>query len=431
MDMLQFCKDLYKVPRSITGRGVQETLNYIKNIIPIEIQEVYSGTKVYDWVVPPEWNINDAYIIEMSTGRKLCSIKENNLHLMGYSHSIDTVINFTTLEEHLHYLINQPDAIPYVTSYYERNWAFCISYEEFKNLDRTSLFRVFIDSTHDNEGKLHYGELVIQGKSNEELFFSSYICHPQMVNNELSGPAVITALAKSILNSNCNYYTYRFVFVPETIGSIVYLSKHLKNLKKNVLGGYVVTCVGDERSWGIISSRLGNNFSDKIAEFVLENEELEFIKYSWLERGSDERQYCWPGVDLPISSICRSKYGKFKEYHTSLDNFDLVTSKGLEDSLRIYKKCLEVFNYIKIYPISKFYCEPQLGKRGLYPNISTAVSGKAVAGLMNFLSFCDGTNNLMDISKKCDLKFDKCKEYYNLLILHDLIYLQNEFNIYE
>lgn len=411
MNLIKFCEDLYKIPRSISGKGVVKTLKYIQEIIPIEIKQVQSGTKVFDWTVPPEWNIIDGYVIELNSGKKVIDFKSHNLHVVGYSEPIDDELSFEELEKNLYFLKDQPDAIPYITSYYSRTWGFCLSFNEFQKLDRNSRFKVFIDSKFKQDGNLTYGELKIKGEVDEEIFFSSYVCHPQMVNNELSGPCVLTGIANFLLKKQ-NYYTYRFVLIPETIGSIVYLSKNLKSLKKNVIGGYNISCVGDERSWGLVPSRYGNNLSDRIAEYNLKKYYPDFIKYSWLDRGSDERQYCSPGVDLPISSITRSKFGEYAEYHTSLDNFDVVTEKGLSDSLSLYLKCIDVFEKNRFYPKIKVLCEPQLGKRGLYPNISTKESGKIVENMMNFISYCDGSNSILEISEICGIPFEESFGYY-------------------
>ena len=278
-------------------------------------------------------------------------------------------------------------------------------------MDTASEFRVFIDSEFKEDGNLTYGELIIKGEVEEEIFFSSYVCHPQMVNNELSGPSVLTGIAESLLKKD-NYYSYRFVLIPETIGSIVYLSKNLNELKKNVIGGFNISCVGDERSWGLVPSRYGNNISDKIGEYILKKHHPNFIKYSWLDRGSDERQYCSPGIDLPISSITRSKFGEYPEYHTSLDNFDVVTEKGLKDSLSIYLRCIDIFEKNRFNPKVKVYCEPQLGKRGLYPTISTRKSGEVVRNMMNFISYCDGSNSILEISSICGIDFNESYEYF-------------------
>lgn len=448
MELLKFCKDLYRMPRSLTGQGVEKTLEYIKQIIPINIKKVKSGTKVFDWVVPPEWNIKDAYIIDLNSGERVVDIKNHNLHIVGYSEPVDFEISYNELIKNLHYIKDQPNAIPYITSYYEKNWGFCMSYNEFKKLDRTSNYRVYIDSEFKETGYLTYGEYLLKGRVKKEILFSSYICHPQMVNNELSGPSVLTGIAKHLSQID-NYYSYRFVLIPETIGSIMYISKNFKILKKNVIGGFNITCVGDERSWGLIPSRYGNNISDQIAENILSTHKPEFTKYSWLERGSDERQYCSPGVDLPIASITRSKYGTYNEYHTSLDNFDLVTENGLKESLDIYLKCVETFekkifkkntdnicnknNLSKfnmdkkenieeeIYPKINVFCEPQLGKRGLYSNLSKKDSKKPFKSMMNFISYCDGKNSILDIAELCNISSKECYDYYLKLKEFNLI----------
>jgi aminopeptidase-like protein len=411
---LKICKDLYKIPRSLTGRGVVKSLKYLQKYVPLTIKKIPSGTNVFDWKVPPEWNIDSAYIIDCSTDKKIVDFQDNNLHVVGYSESVNRELDYSELCTHLHFLKDQPSAVPYVTSYYSKTWGFCITYNQFKSLNKKSKYKVVINSEKNDSGFLHYGELVIKGTVKEEVFFSSYICHPQMVNNELSGPSVITDIASSMLTRN-NHYTYRFVWIPETIGSITYLSLNLDYLKSNVIGGFNVTCVGDERSWGHIPSRYGNNISDKVAEHILKHNVKKFIKYSWLDRGSDERQYCAPGIDLPISSITRSKYGEYPEYHTSLDNFELVTNKGLCQSVQIYMKCIEVFESNLIKPKFNVFCEPQLGKRGLYPNTSTKDSPKKVKNMMNFISYCDGENTILEISELCNIDFSESLSYFKIL----------------
>lgn len=411
IDLIKFCKNLYKIPRSLTGKGVDDTLKYIQKYIPIEIKKVKSGSKAFDWTVPPEWNIREGYILNMSNGEKVIDFQNHNLHVLGYSEPVELELSYEELINKIYYLEDQPEAIPYVTSYYSKRWGFCMSFNQFKKLDKSCKYKVFIDSDLNEDGNLTYGELLIKGEVEKEIFFSSYICHPQMANNELSGPAVLTGIAKFLKNKS-NYYSYRFVLIPETIGSIVYLSKNLDLLKKNVIGGFNITCVGDERSWGLVPSRYGNNISDKIGEYILKTYHPNFIKYSWLDRGSDERQYCAPGVDLPISSITRSKYGEYPEYHTSLDNFDVVTQKGLNESLEIYLKCIDIFEKNRFSPKIKIHCEPQLGKRGLYPNISIKKSAYSIKNMTNFISYCDGKNSILEISNLCKIDFEEAYGYY-------------------
>lgn len=420
LNLIDFCKDLYEIPRSLTGKGVVTTLEYIQQFIPIDIKFVNSGSKAFDWTVPPEWNINDAYVIDLKTGKKVIDFKSHNLHIMGYSEPVNREVPFKELEKKLYFLKDKPNAIPYITSYYKKDWGFCLSYNDYLKLDKKSKFKVFIDSEFKEDGNLSYGELLIKGEVEEEIFFSTYICHPQMVNNELSGPSVLTGISEYLLNKK-KHYSYRIIFIPETIGSIVYLYENLEILKKNVIGGYNISCVGDERSWGLIPSRYGNNRSDKIGEYILKKKHPDYIKYTWLDRGSDERQYCSPGIDLPISSITRTKYGEYPEYHTSLDNFEVVTEKGLKESLETYLNVIDVFEKNRFYPKIKYFCEPQMGKRNLYPSNSHLNDYSATRHLMNFLSYCDGSNSILDIAELCEIDFEVCFQIYllakkNLLI---------------
>jgi aminopeptidase-like protein len=392
--MIKLCKELYPINRSITGNGVRESLGILRKIIPIELHEVPSGTKVLDWTVPREWNVEEAFVVDLGTGKKIINFVDCNLHLVGYSVPVDKTMDFEELKSHLFMLEEQPDAIPYITSYYKEFWGFCLTYRAYQEIDRNAQFRVVIKSEL-TDGSLTYADLVIPGALEKEVFISTYICHPSMVNNELSGPVVATYLADWLLQKKERKYTYRFVFIPETIGSITYLSLHLDELKRNVIGGYNISCVGDERNFSYLASRYGNTLADKISVHVLQNS-VPYRSYSFLARGSDERQYCAPGIDLPVCSIMRTKFGEYPEYHTSLDNFDLVTEQGLQGSLDIYKKCVELFerNFI---PRVTVLGEPQLGKRGLYPSVSTRNTRQTVGHMMDFLAYSDGSNDLVDI----------------------------------
>ncbi len=421
MDLIRFCKDLYKFPRSITGKGIKDTLIYIKKIIPIEIKKVKSGTKAFDWIVPPEWNIKSGYIIDLNSNKKIIDFKNHNLHVVSYSEPVNKVMNFNQLEQNLYYIKEIPHAIPYVTSYYSRRWGFCLAYNDFKKINKKSKFKVVIDSVLNDSGELNYGEIYIKGESEKEIFLSTYICHPQMVNNELSGPAVLTHIVKKLLSNN-NYFSYRVIFIPETIGSIVYLSKNLDHLKKNVIAGFNVTCVGDNRMWGFVPTRYGNSISDKVALYVLKKYIGDFKKFSWLDRGSDERQFCSPGIDLPICCITRSKWDEYPEYHTSDDNFDLVTNKSLNESLEIYLKCIDVIEKEKIlFPIVTVMCEPQLGKRGLQHTIKTSTTSREYRSLKNFISYCDGTNTIDEIAVLVNISREKATSFYNILRENKLV----------
>lgn len=385
--------ELYPVCRSLTGPGVRKTLAILLNYLPITVHEIPSGTQVFDWTVPKEWLIRDAYLINPKS-KKIVDFKRHNLHVVGYSVPVDTVLPLDDLQPHLYSLPNLPDAIPYVTSYYKEHWGFCLTQRQ-RDVLENGMYRVVIDSEL-IEGSLTYGELLIPGKVSQEIFLSTYICHPSMANNELSGPVVATALAQWIL-SKPRHYSYRIVFVPETIGSLVYLSRNLEIMKKRIVAGFNLTCMGDERAWSFLPSRSGETLADRAAHCVLREQHPEFIHYSFLDRGSDERQYCSPGVDLPVVSIMRSKYREYPEYHTSLDNLELVTPAGLEASFLIMKDCLEVLERNRIY---RSIClgEPQLGKYGLYPTVGTRDSHRQVRDILNTLAYADGTQDLIALS---------------------------------
>ena len=393
-NMYGLVKDLFPICRSITGNGVRETLKIIKKQIPIKIYEVPTGTRVFDWTVPEEWSIKDAYVLDES-GKKAIDFKKNNLHIVGYSIPINKTIDLSELQEHLYSLPDQPEAIPYVTSYYQKRWGFCLSEKDRGKLKRGK-YKVLIDSEL-KKGSLTYGELIIPGKYKKEVFLSTDICHPSMANNELSGPAVTTFLTKWIL-SKSRRYTYRIIFIPETIGSITYLSKNFKTLKRNMLAGFNVSCVGDNRSYSYIPTKAGDTYADKVALNILSFKWPNFIRYSFLDRASDERQYNAPGIDLPVCCVTRSKYGAYPEYHTSLDNLDFVSPEGLVGAYEVLKECLVLIEENHKYKI-KCLGEPQLGKRGLYPTISTKSSAK-MGSMRNFIAYADGKNDLIDISEK-------------------------------
>ncbi|MBT4764484.1 DUF4910 domain-containing protein [bacterium] len=393
--MHDLCRELFPICRSITGNGLRESLMILKRYVPdLKIFEVPTGTKCFDWEVPKEWNINDAYIVTPD-GDKICDFKKSNLHVVGYSVPIDRLISFDELQEHLHSLPDQPNAIPYVTSYYEEQWGFCISQNQ-RDMLIPGNYRVVIDSKLEN-GSLTYGELIIPSESSQEIFLSTYLCHPSMANNELSGPVVTVFIARWINSLKKRRHTYRIIFIPETIGSITYLSRNLESMKKNIVAGFNVTCIGDERAYSYLPSRNQKTLSDKAALHTLKHLHSDFITYSFLVRGSDERQYCAPGIDLPICSIMRSKYGCYPEYHTSLDDLDFVTPKGLFGGYQVLKRsieCLELNETLK----ATILCEPNLGKRGLYPKLSTKNNPSNARVIINFLTYADGVLSNIEIA---------------------------------
>ena len=415
---------LFPLARSLTGNGVKETLNIIQKEFPkLKIKRFKSGTKVFDWNIPEEWNVIDAYIID-KYNNKIIDFKKNNLHLVGYSIPVKKNITKKKLFKNLYFLKNQPKAIPYITSYYKKKWGFCISYNQYKILNKryfpSDKFKVIINTSFNKKGNLNYGELILKGKSKREILISTYICHPSMANNELSGPIVSMGLINHFKKRKLNK-TLRFIFIPETIGSISYLSKNIKHLKENVIVGYNLSCIGDERQHSCMFSKYQNSPSD---EAVIEAYKLLNIKnykiYSFLKRGSDERQYNSPGIDLKISGIFRTKYGEYPEYHTSLDNFNLVTLKGCIGGFNVARKSIEIL-LERIYPKCKIMCEPQMSKRGLYPTLSTKDKKKITKNYMNFLQYADGTNSLQKISTLINLDLNKTKKIYKLLLKNNLI----------
>ena len=417
--MYNLCIELFPICRSITGNGVRKTLSILNSVIGGEmvVREVPSGTQVFDWSVPKEWNIRNAWIKD-SKGNKILDFKDNNLHVVGYSLPVNKKVNLEELKTIIYTQPEQPDAIPYVTSYYKERYGFCMTQNQKNNLKEDN-YHIFIDSEL-KDGSLTYGEIIIPGDSNKEVFLSTYVCHPSMANNELSGPAVAIYLAKWLKSLPIRRYTYRIIFIPETIGSITYLSQNLEHLKKRVIAGFNISCVGDNRTFSHVASRYGNTLADKVAKNVLRFYYPEYKEYSFLKRGSDERQYNAPGVDLPVCAICRSKYGEYPEYHTSKDNLDFISPEGLAGAFEVYKQCITVLENNYKYKI-KVLCEPQLGKRGLYPTISQKGSYDAVKAMTDFIAYADGNNDLIDISNIIGVSVKNLTSIIEKLKINELI----------
>ena len=417
-EMHGWARDLFPLPRSLTGDGVRGTLQYLKGIQPdLQIHEIESGSAAFDWIVPKEWNLRRAWI-EDPSGRVVVDSDEHNLHVVGYSTPVDVRMDLEELLDHVYSLPDQADAIPYVTSYYAERWGFCMSHAQVQALE-PGTYRAVVDADLE-PGSLTYADLVIPGDTDREVLFSTYVCHPMMANNELSGPVVATALARHIAALPKRRNTYRFVFVPETIGALVYTSRHLDRLKQHVDAGFVITCVGDERAWSYLPSRAGDTLADRVAKHVLAHSVEEYDAYSFLDRGSDERQYCAPGIDLPVASVMRSKYGTYPEYHTSLDDLNLVTPSGLEASFDVYARIINAIEVNATFVATKLG-EPHLGRRGLYPTTSKRGSAHAVRTMMNLLAYSDGDRDLLGIADLLGVPVGQLAVMADSLESHDLL----------
>ena len=410
-------KNLYKICRSLTGEGIKYTLDYIHNKIPINIHSINSDEEVFDWKVPKEWNIKDAYI-KNSKGEKIVDFNDNYLHVLNYSIPINKKITLSDLKEHIYTLPEFPNWIPYRTSYYKENWGFCMEHSKFINLEDDT-YEVFIDSSLEN-GKLYYGDLIIKGKSEKEILISSYCCHPQQCNDSLSGTVLALHLAQYLINKD-NYYTYRFIFIPETIGAIVYLHKNLEIMKKNTIGGYVITCVGDEGEFTYLKTRNENQFIDKITLYILNQKKINYKIRDYITCGSDERQYNYPGIDLNIGSLMKSKYGEFNEYHTSADNLDFVTEKGINESYNMYIDCFSLIENNHIYN-NRILCEPFLTKYNLYESIGSSRYKGFFHNLSSLLKYFDSKNDLIDISLKTNFSIEIIYKIVEILLDKNIIY---------
>ena len=419
--MIGMAKELYPLNRSITGEGVRQTLELIKKKVPLKKKFFKSGKKVFDWVIPKEWNINNAYILDLKNNKKYADFKKNNLHIVGYSQPVNKIISYEELKKHINTDTKYKNAIPYVTSYYKRTWGFCLSQNQLKNL-KNKKYKVVIDSSF-KKGVMDYGETVIKGKSKKEILFSSYICHPSMANNELSGPVINAALIHYVNSLKNKKYNYKFIFVPETIGSIAYINKNLKKLKKNMLAGFVINCAGDNRDYSFVRTPQKNTFADEIMNSSFIGLKKKSI-YEFVDRSSDERQYCSPGVELPVCSFSRSKAGSktYPEYHTSLDNFSVVTKKGLEGSFEIFKNIIDAFE-IALFPKAKTECEPFLTKRNLYPTLSIKKNiDNELKNLLDILAYSNGKRSIFQILNILNLELKYSLKILKKLKKHDLIF---------
>lgn len=403
-DMYGWAQDLFPIHRSITGAGVRETLAYLANLLPgLVVHAVPSGTQAFDWTVPDEWTIRDAYIAD-DAGHKVIDYNKHNLHVVGYSEPVDTWLSLAELDENLYSLPEQPDAIPYITSYYNRHWGFCLPHHQRKALP-SGRYHVVIDSDL-KPGVLNYADLILPGKEDSEILLSTYICHPSMANNELSGPVVTAALAQWLQSLQNRRFTYRIVFAPETIGAIVYLSNNSERMMQKTAAGFEISCVGDDRAHSFLPSRKGGTLADRVAEQTLKQHGIDYARYSFLDRGADERQYCSALIDLPVVLVMRTKFWSYPEYHTSLDDLSVISPAGLEGAFNILQSCLQALEANYVYKAT-MPCEPQLGRRGIKPTLNTK-NVVVPRTLMNVLAYADGQTDLLAISEIIGVDMMEC-----------------------
>jgi aminopeptidase-like protein len=411
-----FAAELYPICRSITGDGIRRTLAMIQDRIPLQISEVPTGTSVFDWTVPKEWNIRDAYIKD-SRGQRVVDFQCHNLHIVNYSVPVRATLSLSELQPHLHTLSEYPDWIPYRTSYYRENWGFCLSHKQMLALENGD-YEICIDSSLE-EGNLTYGECYLPGRSSEEVLVSCHACHPSLANDNLSGLTVATSLAQ-FLSGRPLRYSYRFLFIPGTIGAITWLARNRESVGR-IRHGLVLTGIGDAGAFHYKKSRRGDAEIDRAAAHVLghsgePSEVLEFSPY-----GYDERQYCSPGFNLPVGCLMRSVWGTFPEYHTSADNLDFIRPQQLAQSLRVCASIFDVLENNRSYLNQNPCCEPQLGKRNLYRSTGGDSIGAEINARLWVLNFSDGERSLLDIAERSGLPFEAIRGAAELLCENGLL----------
>lgn len=401
-----YLKKLFPITRSITGQGNRETLKILQEIVPLDILEYPSFQEVYDWTIPKEWNIKDAWI-KNSKGEKIIDFQVSNLHVVSYSTPIHKTLKLNELKEHLHYLEDLSDAIPYRTSYYNENWGFCLSYKQYKEFfNEDEEYEVFIDSSLE-KGSLSLGELLIKGKSEKEYLLSCYICHPSMANDSLSGVITTAFIAKELLSIQHELeYSYRIVFVPETIGAITYCANNEK-VMKNIDNGLVLTTCGGMGRYGYKQSWQSDNFINQMIEDIFKEENIDFVTYPFDIHGSDERQYSSQGFKINCATISKDRYYEYDYYHTSLDNLEFVTPQNLNSIFNLYLKLINKMDKNIIYQNLYPNCEVMLSKHDLYPKTGGALLPNSNVSALDIilwsLYYLDGKTSLYDISKKLEV----------------------------
>lgn len=419
----QMISQLYPICRSITGNGVRETLKNIQECIPLEIAEIPTGTEVFDWSIPKEWNIEDAYIKNLK-GERIVDFQQCNLHVVNYSVPVHKIVTLSELKAHLHTLPEYPDRIPYRTSYYKETWGFCLSHEQLLTLEDEE-YEVCIESSLE-PGHLTYGEYYLPGETEAEILISCHTCHPSLCNDNLSGISLATLLAKHLSQIQQRRYSYRFLFIPGTIGSITWLALNEQNVNK-IAHGLVVTGVGDAGKYTYKKSRRGDTDIDKAAIHVMQHSGSAYQVIDFFPYGYDERQYCSPGFNLPVGCFMRSSHGQYSEYHTSADNLSFVQPEYLGDSFAKFLSILHVLENNRTYLNQNPKCEPRLGKRGLY----RVVGGHAEEqvnelALLWVLNLSDGEHSLLDIAERSQLSFDVIKQAADALASCELLKVKPE-----
>ena len=401
-EMMELIREAFPICRSITGDGVRSTLSMIQRRIPLAVEEVATGTPVFDWTVPKEWNVRDAWIKD-SSGRKVVDFQESNLHLLGYSVPVHTKLQLAELKAHLFTLPDKPELIPYRTSYYKEAWGFCLRHSTLESLPEEE-YEVFVDTTL-ADGALSYGECFLPGQSEREVLLSTHVCHPSLCNDNLSGITVMTALARELASRPRRRYSYRFLFIPGTIGSITWLARNEEGTGR-IAHGLVAANLGDSGGFHYKRSRRGDAEIDRAVLAVLRDSGEGFSAEEFVPFGYDERQYCSPGFDLPVGSLTRTPYGRYPEYHTSADDLSFVTAAALEGSLRTYLAVIDLLEGNRRYLNLNPKCEPQLGRRGLYRAIGGDDAGRShELALLWVLNLSGGEHDLLAIAERAKLSF--------------------------
>jgi len=416
-DIFSFAVRIFPICRSITGDGVRKTLDEIKSHIALDIHEIPSGTQVFDWTAPREWNIRDAYI-KNADGAKVVDFARSNLHVMSYSVPVRTRLALAELKRHIHTLPEQPDLIPYRTSYYAEDWAFCMAHREFERL-RDESYEVVIDSRLE-DGFLTYGEYLHEGETDDEFLLSAHVCHPSLANDNCSGIALLTHLARRMVGLKTRY-SYRFLFAPGTIGAIAWLA-HNETRASSIKHGLVVSMVGDRGGPTYKKSRRGDAVIDRAVTHVLRHSGLTPKIEDFSPYGYDERQFCSPGFNLPVGLFQRSKYGSIPQYHTSADDLSFIKPDHLLESYSAIVKTIDIVETDGIYLNAAPKCEPQLGKRGLYGSIGgKRDAATQTMAMLWVLNFSDGAHGLLDIAQRSDLPFAVIRQAAHALQAHGLL----------